>query len=54
MHAYQIVAGFSEIKSQLRIKANLKKSLGDLQLWFSFEESEAFILCRLHGFSEFR
>ncbi|GEM_PF-3726818 len=38
MLAYQIVAGFSEIKSQLRKQTNLSKSLEVLQLWFSFEE----------------
>ena len=37
MHAYQIVAGFSEIKSELRNKTNINKVLSDLQLWFSYE-----------------
>ncbi len=35
---YQIVAGFSEIKTQLRTQAKLKKAMADLKLWFGFEE----------------
>ena len=34
---HQIMAGFSEIKTQLRTKTNLNKTLADLQLWFSNE-----------------
>ncbi len=37
MHAYQIVAGFSEIKSHLRTKAKLSKPLRELLLWFSLD-----------------
>lgn len=43
MLAYQIVAGFSEIKSQFRIKENLTKPLAELQLWFSFEEDILYV-----------
>ena len=38
MLAYQIVAGFSDIKSELRKQFHQNKNLGDLQLWFSFEQ----------------
>jgi hypothetical protein len=37
MLAYQIVAGFSEIKLELRKKAKISKKLMDLHLWFSLE-----------------
>lgn len=42
MLAYQIMAGFSEIKFELRNKTNLSKSLDELRLWFSFEDNEFF------------
>lgn len=43
MQDYQIVAGFSEIKLQFRMKANLNKSLDEFHLWFSFEEGILFV-----------
>lgn len=43
MLSYQFVAGLSEIKTRLRTHNNLKKSLVDLQLWFSFEVGVLFV-----------
>ena len=43
MLEYQIVAGFSEIKSQLRMQASLSKSLDELQLWFSFVDDVLYV-----------
>jgi hypothetical protein len=34
---YQIVSGFSDIKSELRTKSEIKKSLSEIRLWFSLE-----------------
>ena len=38
MLAYQIIAGFSEIKSEIRNQYNLTENLEDFQLWFSLEQ----------------
>ena len=43
MQTYQIVAGFSDIKSELQIRANINRDLKDLQLWFSFEEGVLYV-----------
>lgn len=38
MQAYHIIAGFSDIKSELRTKLGIKKSFTELQLWFSLND----------------
>ncbi len=38
MEAYQIIAGFSDIKSEFRTSAGIKKSQSALQLLFRFRE----------------
>ena len=38
MQTFHIIAGFSDIKYELRIKANITKSLQELELWFTYEE----------------
>lgn len=43
MDTYQIIAGFSEIKSELRTKARIQKSLDEITLWFSFEENILYV-----------
>ncbi len=43
MQTYHIVAGFSEIKFQLRTQNNLIKPLEELRLWFSFEEDVLYV-----------
>ena len=43
MEAYQIVAGFSDIKEFLRTKTRTQKSLTELQLWFSFENDVIYV-----------
>ena len=43
MQTYHIVAGFSEIKSQLRTQTNLIKPLEELMLWFSFEDDVLYV-----------
>lgn len=48
MHAYQIVAGFSEIKIELRKKARISKPIKDLHLWFSIEEN----ILSVHDYEE--
>jgi hypothetical protein len=39
MQAYQIIYGFSGIKSELRTKIRILKPIEKLELWFSIESS---------------
>lgn len=48
MLAYQIVAGFLEIKIELRKKENISKKLVDLYLWVSNEDN---LLC-VHDYED--
>lgn len=48
MHSYQIIAGFSEIKSELRNYYKMSNPLNELHLWFTFEDN---VLCA-HDFNE--
>lgn len=38
LEAHQIVAGFSDIKTQFRTKLKIKRPLIDLRLWFTFAD----------------
>ncbi len=38
MKAYQIIAGFSDIKSVFRTKTKTSKTMEELDLWFSIED----------------
>ncbi len=42
MESYQIISGFTDIKSELRAKTKIDKDMTELQLWFSFEDD---LLC---------
>ncbi len=48
MQTYQIVSGFSDIKSELRRKARIKKPLSELRLWFSLSEGVLYV----HDYSD--
>jgi hypothetical protein len=48
VESYQVISGFSDIKSELRDKAKIKKPLSEIQLWFTVDRG---VLC-VHDFSE--
>ena len=43
MEAYQIIYGFSEIKSELQTKSRISKPLEQLELWFTLEEDVLYV-----------
>jgi hypothetical protein len=46
METYQVIAGYSDIKVELKERAGILKPLSDIKLWFTFEDE---ILC-VHDF----
>ena len=38
MQTFHIIAGFSDIKSELRTKTKITKPLQELELWFTCED----------------
>jgi hypothetical protein len=48
LETYQIIAGFSDIKNELRIKASINKAFSELDLWFSLEEGVLYV----HDYSD--
>ncbi len=48
MEAYQIIYGFSEIKSELRSHAQALRSTEQLELWFTFDEG----VLRVHDYED--
>jgi hypothetical protein len=42
MHSYQIIYGFSDIKSAFRTKSRTEKSMSELRLWFSLSGGALF------------
>lgn len=43
MEAYQIIAGFSDIKSEFITKTGTDKTLAELHLWFSYEDEVLYV-----------
>jgi hypothetical protein len=43
MHSYQIIYGFSDIKSAFRTKSRIIKPIDELELWFTFSEYVLFV-----------
>ncbi|MEQ1665110.1 MAG: hypothetical protein ABL927_07005 [Bdellovibrionales bacterium] len=43
MDALHIIAGFSDIKSELRTKTRLSTTLDQLELWFTFDNNVLYI-----------
>lgn len=43
MEQLYVVAGFSQIKSELRIKANIVKPMGELGLWFTLLDDVLYV-----------
>jgi hypothetical protein len=43
MQSYQIIAGFSDIKSELRIRAKTNKEMAKLRLWFSMSNDILYV-----------
>lgn len=43
MQAFHIIAGFSDIKSELRTRAQISKSLPQLELWFTCDENVLYV-----------
>ena len=43
MQTFHIIAGFSDIKSELRTRAQISKSLQQLELWFTCDENVLYV-----------
>jgi hypothetical protein len=49
MLSYQIIYGFSDIKSAFRTKSRIIKPIDELELWFTFSENVLYV----HDYDEF-
>ncbi len=48
VETYQVIAGFSDIKVELKERGRVTKSLSELRLWFTFRDD---ILC-VHDYAD--
>lgn len=48
METYQVIAGFSDIKVELKERGRITKSFSELRLWFTFRDD---ILC-VHDYAD--
>jgi hypothetical protein len=48
METYQVIAGYSDIKVELKERAGILKPISDIKMWFTFEDE---MLC-VHDYEE--